>query len=93
MAQDQNNETNILAPEAVLSILDTSLKPTEEGSNIILGSSQDALAALFHTIMQAVGFRLVGLGEEDNSSEFYLIFTVTAKLQLFILNFQYVLNK
>lgn len=74
MAQNQNNETNILAPEAVLSILDTSLKPTEEGTDIILGSSQDALAALFHSIMQAVGFRLVGLGEEDNSGEFYLIF-------------------
>lgn len=74
MAQNQNNETNVLAPEAVLSILDTSLKPTEEGTNIILGSSQDALAALFHSIMQAVGFRLVGLGEEDNSGEFDLIF-------------------
>ncbi|CAB4374360.1 unnamed protein product [Rhizophagus irregularis] len=69
MAQNQNNETNVLAPEAVLSILDTSLKPTEEGTDIILGSSQDALAALFHSIMQAVGFRLVGLGEEDNSEE------------------------
>ncbi|GBC08082.1 hypothetical protein RclHR1_00790032 [Rhizophagus clarus] len=70
MAQDQNNETNILAPEAVLSILDTNLKPTEEGTtNIIFGSGQDALAALFHSIMQAVGFRLVGLGEDDNSSE------------------------
>lgn len=74
MAQNQNNETNVLAPEAVLSILDTSLKPTEEGTDIILGSSQDALAALFHSIMQAVGFRLVGLGEEDNSGEFDLIF-------------------
>uniref|UniRef100_A0A1D1YET9 Proteasome inhibitor PI31 subunit n=1 Tax=Anthurium amnicola TaxID=1678845 RepID=A0A1D1YET9_9ARAE len=69
MAQNQDNETNVLAPEAVLSILDTVLKPTEEGTNTILSSGQDALAALSHSIMQAVGFRLVGLGEEDSSNE------------------------
>ncbi|CAG8567036.1 8124_t:CDS:2, partial [Funneliformis mosseae] len=62
---------NVLAPEAVLSIIDKNLKPSEgrEGSITVLGSSQDALAALTHAIMQAVGFRLVGLGEEDSLEE------------------------
>ncbi|RIA87375.1 PI31 proteasome regulator N-terminal-domain-containing protein [Glomus cerebriforme] len=66
MSQNQNNESNVLAPEAVLSILDTIIKPTEEGISTILGSSHDALAALSHSIMQAVGFRLVGLDVDNN---------------------------
>jgi hypothetical protein len=67
MAQTQ---TNVLAPESVLSILDTCLKPKEGEERTILGSGQDALAALVHSIMKSVGFRLVGLEEDDSLGEF-----------------------
>jgi hypothetical protein len=63
-------QTNVLAPEAVLSNLDTCLKPKEGEEGNILESGQDALAALVHSIMKAVGFRLVGLEEDEGSGEF-----------------------
>jgi len=70
MAQAGETSANdVLAPEAVLSILDTNIKFVEE-EGIVFGSSQDALAALFHSIMQAVGFRLVGLSEDDGLKAF-----------------------
>ncbi|CAI2180278.1 15298_t:CDS:2 [Funneliformis geosporum] len=56
MAQSETSVDNVLAPEAILSIIDKNIKSPEEGegSITVLGSSQDALAALFHSIMQAV---------------------------------------
>ncbi|CAG8514923.1 3636_t:CDS:2 [Ambispora leptoticha] len=67
------DQTNPLDPANVLNILEDSLpRPqTEEtltdtsaSENVILRSGLDALAVLFHSIMLAVDFRFVGLGEE-----------------------------
>ncbi|KAG0004290.1 hypothetical protein BGZ65_000645, partial [Modicella reniformis] len=40
--------------------------PASTTPSTILGSQYEALAALSHAIMTAVGFRLVGLGEDDS---------------------------
>ncbi|KAG0260288.1 hypothetical protein BG011_001989 [Mortierella polycephala] len=41
-------------------------EPKTTASTTILASAYEGLAALSHTIMTAVGFRLVGLGEDDS---------------------------
>ncbi|CAG8468535.1 12466_t:CDS:10 [Ambispora gerdemannii] len=67
------SQANPLDPANVLNILENVLPSprAEEAStaasaseNVILRSGHDALAALFHSIMLAVDFRFVGLGEE-----------------------------
>ncbi|CAG8613372.1 10592_t:CDS:2 [Diversispora eburnea] len=63
---------NPLDPETVLStlenILQTNVKNIDLESSadtVLLRSGQDALAALFHSIMLNLGFRLIGLDEDD----------------------------
>ena len=61
----QRNSSDPLNPATILSIIEKSLP--ERASNdqdAPLKSCQDVLAILFHTIMLAVDFRLVGLGED-----------------------------
>jgi len=68
----QRNSSNPLDPAIILSIIENSLPERAsndqyEGSTSAdtpLKSCQDALAILFHAIMLAVDFRLVGLGED-----------------------------
>jgi len=57
----------------ILSLVQTSLpKPPKEldaeekSKRLIFKNSQDAIAALFHSIMLSLEFRLIGFGEEDN---------------------------
>ena len=74
--------SNVLDTDTVLSLLQRLLPTrSSEGqqglesvsstsstpeSTVILGSQYEGLAALSHAIMTAVGFRLVGLGEDDS---------------------------
>ncbi|KAF8980747.1 hypothetical protein BGZ46_003746 [Entomortierella lignicola] len=74
--------SNVLDCDSVLELLQallpthnssstaTSTETPQEGestsTSTILGSPYEALAALSHAIMTAVGFRLEGLGEDDN---------------------------
>jgi proteasome inhibitor subunit 1 (PI31) len=55
------SESNILDPSALLSLLPTLLPPS-------LSSPQDAIAALLHTIMSTLGFRLIALDESSVSN-------------------------
>lgn len=71
---------NLLDGDTVLKLLQNLLPtsttpaqvtPTEAStssrpSTTVLASEYEALAALSHAIMTAVGFRLVGLGEDDS---------------------------
>jgi len=73
MSQTESNAADPLEPRSILTILEQTLpekeSQTESESSeaiVILHSREDALAALFHSIMISVGFRLVGLGEEDS---------------------------
>lgn len=72
MSQRGQAAKNPLDPEIVLSTLenvfrtsvkDIDLEPATD--KVLLRSGQDALAALFHSIMLSLGFRLVGLDEDD----------------------------
>jgi proteasome inhibitor subunit 1 (PI31) len=54
---------NILDPSALLSLL-----PTLLPSSRFLSSPQDAIAALLHTIMSTLGFRLIALDESSMSN-------------------------
>lgn len=56
-----NSSNNILDPSALLSLL-PSLLPV---SNKSLSSPQDAIAVLLHTIMSALGFRLIAVDESS----------------------------
>jgi len=58
----QSSSSNILDPSALLSLL-PSLLPLSSKS---LSSQQDAIAALLHSMMSTLGFRLIAL---DESSE------------------------
>ncbi|CAG8510115.1 5070_t:CDS:2 [Paraglomus brasilianum] len=61
----QRNSSDPLNPATILSIIEKSLP--ERASNdqdAPLKSCQDVLAILFHTIMLAVDFRFIGLGED-----------------------------
>ncbi|CAG8830860.1 20214_t:CDS:2, partial [Gigaspora margarita] len=73
MSQTESNAADPLEPRSILTILEQTLPEKESQTesesseaNVILHSREDALAALFHSIMISVGFRLVGLGEEDS---------------------------
>ncbi|CAG8444986.1 5941_t:CDS:2 [Gigaspora rosea] len=73
MSQTESNAADPLEPRSILAILEQTLPEKESQTesesseaNVILHSREDALAALFHSIMVSVGFRLVGLGEEDS---------------------------
>lgn len=52
---------NILDPSALISALQNVLPPTRKR----LESPQDGLAALIHTVMVSIGFRLVGVDESS----------------------------
>ncbi|RHZ47861.1 hypothetical protein Glove_566g16 [Diversispora epigaea] len=72
MSQGDQTAKDPLDPETVLStlenILQTNVKNTDLESSaetVLLRSGQDALAALFHSIMLNLGFRLIGLDEDD----------------------------
>lgn len=51
--------TDILDPSALISLLPTLLHPSSKS----LASPQDAIAALLHTVLTAVAFRLVAVDE------------------------------
>ncbi|CAG8459462.1 16371_t:CDS:2 [Acaulospora morrowiae] len=72
MSQDNQGTNNPLDPEVLLSTLEsiqlTNAKQ-ETLETVQLRSGQDALAAMFHTIMHSLGFRLVGLGERDEPGD------------------------
>lgn len=61
--------SDVLDPSALLHVLPTLLPATAEGQDgALLRNPQDALAAMIHTIMSRLDFRLVGLSDEDRLS-------------------------
>ncbi|CAG8442024.1 15260_t:CDS:2 [Acaulospora colombiana] len=67
MSQNVQGTKDPLNPEELLLTLESILLANAKQENLesILRSGQDALASMFHAIMQSLGFRLVGLGEKD----------------------------
>jgi hypothetical protein len=61
------NSGNVLSAENVANIMLSSLPKT---SNSQLRNPYDAIALLCHACMLAVGFRLIGLGEDHRIGEF-----------------------
>lgn len=57
--------TNLLDPSALLHVLPQLLPTTPSSSEPQLRSPSDALAALIHTILTRLDFRLTGLAEDD----------------------------
>jgi hypothetical protein len=55
--------TNVLDPAAVCSLLPTLLPPTSKKLN----SSHDGIAALIHTALSALSFRLIAVDESSTS--------------------------
>ncbi|KAK0243041.1 PI31 proteasome regulator N-terminal-domain-containing protein [Armillaria nabsnona] len=54
---------DILDPAAILSLFPTLLPPSAK----VLASSQDGIAALLHTVLSALSFRLVGVDDSTTS--------------------------
>jgi hypothetical protein len=64
--------SNVLDPSSVLHTLTQILSKEHADKNMpetLLRSNYDGLAAVSHAIMVTVGFRLVGLGDDDHRGE------------------------
>ena len=62
--------SNILSPPALLRIVEASIKQSTGSATLesrpqTLQNPYDAIALLVHSCMLSVGFRLIGLGEDD----------------------------
>lgn len=61
--------TNALSPDAILDYMSKSL-PAQSNDGPLLKDPYSAIALFSHACMLAVGFRLIGLGEDDKIGQF-----------------------